>query len=138
MFIHLTIRPDRRDVETGQITPAIQRFLKRSLGGDKPPIVSRFEGNQFQPNQEARPPELSHQTYYSRIYHVPYVGDGVHGVPKPDVGLCPQVPHGGIPWNNIDNFGQQVDDSLVILMLEMAICLLKPLLNMLDKASVMI
>ena len=62
----------------------------------------------------------------------------MHGVAKPDVGLCPHVPHGGIPWNNIDNFGQQVDDSLVILMLEMAICLLKPLLNMLDKASVMI
>ena len=70
--------------------------------------------------------------------YVPYVGDGVHGVPKPDVGLCPQIPYGGIPWNNIDNFGEQVDDSLVILMLEMAICLLKPLLNMLDKASVMI
>ena len=82
------------------------------------------------------PTEQSPRTYHSRIYHVPYVGDGVHGVPKPDVGLSPQIPYGGIPWNNIDNFGQQVDDSLVILMLEMAICLLKPLLNLLEKASV--
>ena len=117
--------------------PAILERSLRQTGAK-----SRFEGNQFQPNQPARPPELSHLVRiiaaYTIIYHVPYVGDGVHGVPKPDVGLCPQVPHGGIPWNNIDNFGQQVDDSLVILMLEMAICLLKPLLNMLDKAGVLI
>ena len=67
--------------------------------------------------------------------YTPYIGDGVHGVTQPDIGLSSHVPDGRIPRNNIDNFGQQVDDCLVVLMLEVAIRLLKPLLNELEKVS---
>ena len=59
----------------------------------------------------------------------------MHVVTQPDIGLSPQIPDGWIPRNNIDDFGQQVDDCLVVPMLEMGICVLKPLLNELDKMS---
>ena len=67
--------------------------------------------------------------------YTPYIGDGVHGVTQPDIGLSSHVPDGRIPRNYIDNFGQQVDDCLVVFMLEVAIRLLKPLLNEFEKVS---
>ena len=60
---------------------------------------------------------------------IPYIGDGVHGVTQPDIGLSPQVPDGRIPRNNIDHFGQEVYDCLVVLMLEMVIRILKSFLH---------
>ena len=63
----------------------------------------------------------------------PYIRDCVHGVAQPDVGLGPQVPDRRVPRDNINDFRQQVDDSLVVLVLELAVRLLKSLLCRLCK-----